>query len=89
MDSIAAGVGIMAIDVDLFVYFLFTFWATHEIDFLQPPNLSWHILCINIHTRLQNKKMYICVKNKILKTLDMIYAYGSYTELRTYHNITK
>ena len=36
--------------------------------FLQPPNLSSHILCSYTHTRLQNTIIYIPVKNKIKKT---------------------
>ena len=45
--------------------FLFNFCPNHENNFLQPPKLSSHILYTHTHTRLQNKIIYIPVKNKI------------------------
>ena len=44
--------------------FLLTFWPNHENDFLQLPNVN----LTYAHTRLQNKIIYIHVKNKIKKT---------------------
>ena len=69
-----------------------SFWPNHENDFLQSPNLSSHTLCTYTHTRLENKIVYLPVKNKIKKTnpsrakLDTIY--GSYAELDPYSNIS-
>ena len=60
----AGVIGIVAIRIDLFVYF----WPSHVNNFLQQPNFSSHILCTYAHTRLQNKIIYIPVKNKIKKT---------------------
>ena len=46
----------------------FRFLSYQNNDFLQPPNLSSHILCTYTHNRLQIKIIYISVKNKIKKT---------------------